>query len=370
MANQTTILLCCGELSGDQHASVLIREIRRRLPQARILALGGDQCLEAGAEVLFHINNYSVLGFSGVITGLGKFMRLERRLKKILREGVDLFIPVDYPGLNLRLAAAAEAMGIPVLYYISPQVWAWGQGRLDKIKRVVDRMAVILPFEEEIYRQRGIPVEYVGHPFVVDHRLPPPEPEPRRTGVGLLPGSRIQEVRRILPALLEAAVYIDRKRPGEQFVIGRNPAVPRPVYQREIERSGLEVGIDDDAVGVMGRSRALLVASGTATLQAALLETPLVIVYRVSPLNYFLARRLVQVDTIGLVNIILGEKLCAEFIQDDARPERIGEEALALIESGARREGMIERFKTLKTMLAGGGGCRRVAEIAEELLRK
>jgi lipid-A-disaccharide synthase len=370
MANQPSILLCCGELSGDQHASVLIREIRHRWPQARILALGGDQCLEAGAEVLFHINNYSVLGFSGVITGLGKFIRLEHRLKKILRQGIDLFIPVDYPGLNLRLAAAARGMGIPVLYYISPQVWAWGQGRLAKIKRVVDRMAVILPFEEEIYRQRGIPVEYVGHPFVVDHQLPPLITESSRTGIGLLPGSRMQEVRRILPALLQAAGYVARKRPDEKFVIGRNPAVPRQVYQREIERSGLAVGIDDDAVGVMGRSRALMVASGTATLQAALLETPLLIVYRVSALNYFLARRLVQVDTIGLVNIILGEKLCAEFIQANTRPARIGEEALALLAPGDRREGMIEKFKILKTMLAGGGGCRRVAEMAEELLTK
>jgi len=286
-----------------------------------------------------------------------------------LKGGVDLFIPVDYPGLNLRLAAAARKMGIPVLYYISPQIWAWGQGRLDKIKRVVDRMALILPFEEEIYRRRGILAEYVGHPFVVDHPLPPPEPEASRSGVGLLPGSRIQEINRILPVLLEAAAYIARKRPEEQFVIGRNPAVPRSLYECEIERSGLEVSIDDDAVGVMGRSQALLVASGTATLQAALLETPLLIVYRVSPLNYFLARRLVKVDCIGLVNIILGEKLCAEFIQDDTRPEQIGEEALALLQPGERRVRMIEKFRTLKSRLSGGGGCRRVAEIAEELLK-
>jgi lipid-A-disaccharide synthase len=338
------------------------------MPQARILALGGDRCAQAGAELLFHINNYAVLGFSGVITGLGKFMKLERQLKRVIGSGIDLFIPVDYPGLNLRLAAAARKRGVPVLYYISPQVWAWGGGRLEKIKQVVDRMAVILPFEEEIYRRRGIAVEYVGHPFVVDHQLPEPVPESSRSGVGLLPGSRIQEVRRILPTLLAAAGQIAAQRPGEQFVIGRNPAVPMAVYQNEIARGGLPVDIDDEAIGVMGHCRALLVASGTATLQAALMETPLLIVYRVSPLNYFLARRLVQVETIGLVNIILGEKLCAEFIQDGAHPGKIAREALELLEPGNQRRGMVEKFKTLKSMLAGGGGCRRVAEMAEELL--
>jgi lipid-A-disaccharide synthase len=370
MSNRPTILLCCGELSGDQHASVLIEELRRRLPRARILAMGGDRCARAGAELLFHIKDYSVLGFSGVITGLGKFLRLERRLIRVLKRGVDLFIPVDYPGLNLRLAGAAGKLGIPVLYYISPQIWAWGEGRLEKIQRVVDRMAVILPFEEEIYRRRGIPAEYVGHPFVVDRPLPPPEPEASRTGIGLLPGSRIQEVRRILPVLLAAAAYIVRERPDEPLVIGRNPAVPGSLYRHEIERSGLEVEVDDNAVGVMARSRVLLVASGTATLQAALLETPLLIIYRVSPLNYFLARRLVKLDCIGLVNIVLGEKLCAEFIQSDARPERVAEKALSLLQPGRERMGMIGKFRTLRSLLAGGEGCRRVAEMAEELISR
>jgi lipid-A-disaccharide synthase len=291
-------------------------------------------------------------------------------LKRILRTGVDLFVPVDYPGLNLRLAAYARAGGIPVLYFISPQIWAWGRDRIHKIGRSVDRMAVILPFEEEIYRREGIPVEYVGHPFIVDHELPPPLPNSERNGIGLLPGSRPQEVRRILPLLLASARYIAGRRKGSRFVIGRNPSVPLDIYRRALAPFDLDIRIDDDALEVMQRSRLLLVASGTATLQGALLGTPLVIVYRVSAFNYLLARRLVTIPNIGLVNIILGRTVCPEFIQNEAKPERIGGAALEIIEDAAVSESMLDRFRELKQILSGGGGCRRVAEIAQELIAK
>ena len=189
-----TILVTCGETSGDLHAANLVEELLKRFPGARILAFGGRRVEQAGAELLYHIDDYAaVIGFSGVLLNLPRLARLERGLKRALEE-VDLFIPVDYPGLNLRLAARAKQLGVPVLYYISPQVWAWGQGRVKKMAELVDYMAVILPFEEEIYREHGIPVEYVGHPFVEDHELPPPKEQMGRIGVGLLPGSRSSEV--------------------------------------------------------------------------------------------------------------------------------------------------------------------------------
>jgi lipid-A-disaccharide synthase len=373
MRTNPTILLCTGEMSGDIHAAHLVRHIRDILPDARILAMGGDRCREAGAELLFHYRDYAVLGFSGVLANLAKFLRLERSLKARMKDGVDLFIPVDYPGLNLRLARYARSRGVPVLYYISPQIWAWGAGRLEKMARSVDRMAVILPFEEDLYRRRGIPVEFVGHPFLVDHELPDPLPAGERDGVGLLPGSRVQEVSRVLPVLLKTARLVREKSGdggGARFAIGRSREVPESLYRSIVASAGegIDVTIDDDAVGVMRRSRLLLVASGTATLQGALMRTPLVIVYKVSALNYLVARRLVKIPNIGLVNVILGGEVCPEFVQGDAAPERVAPAALELLDGAGPRETMLTRFDELRRMLSGGGGCARVAEMAVELL--
>lgn len=340
------------------------------IPGARVLALGGDHCADAGAELLHHYRDYAVLGFTGVLANLPRFFRLERSLKETLKNGVDLFIPVDYPGLNLRLASHAHMLGVPVLYYIGPQVWAWGAGRVDKMARSVDWMAVILPFEVDLYQRRGIPVEFVGHPFVVDHELPEPLPAGERDGVGLLPGSRVQEVQRILPVLLKTANRLSEFHTDLRFTIGRSPVVPERLYRSIIEDVGVPADVDtaDDALAVMRRSRLLLVASGTATLQSALMETPLLIVYKASALNYLLGRRLVTIPNIGLVNVVLGETVCPEFIQGDAVPEHIGQAAIELLEHDAKREDMVGRFRDLRAMLAGGGGCARVAEMAAELL--
>jgi lipid-A-disaccharide synthase len=355
-------------LSGDLHAARLVRRIRERLPDARILAFAGDRCRDAGAELLFHYNDYDVLGITGVIAGLPRFLALERSLKAYLDNGVDLFIPVDYPGLNLRLAARARENGVPVLYYISPQVWAWGRGRMEKIARSVDRMAVILPFEEKLYRERGIDAEFVGHPFVVDHELPEPLPQDEREGIALLPGSRRQEVKRILPALAASAKRMGARDAGLRFSVARSSSIPGSLYHGILARAGLDARLEDDAVDVMRRSRLLLVASGTATLQGALMKTPLVIVYKASAMNYFLGRRLIKIPHIGLVNVILGEEVCQELIQSDAVAERIVPAATELLQDGRRRREMLGRFERLRETLSGGRGCDRVAEIALELL--
>lgn len=369
MKKSPTILVSCGETSGDLHAAYLVAELRRRIPGATILALGGDRVERAGAELLHRIDDYSIVGFSGVLANLPRFIRLERDMKRALAADVDLFIPVDYPGLNLRLATHARRVGVPVLYYISPQVWAWGAGRVDQMAKSVDYMAVILPFEAQIYRERGIPTEFVGHPFVEDHALPEPLGQGDRSGIGLLPGSRPQEVRRILPILLETAERIRAERPQEAFAIGVSPTVPVGVYEEIVSRHRVQVSLARDTEDVMASSRLLLVASGTATLQSALFGTPLIIVYRVSMLNYLIARRLIKVDQIGLVNIILGEAVCPEFVQTNARPKSIAESALDLLENSALRESMVSKFGTLRAMLRGAGGCRRVAEISQQLIQ-
>jgi len=368
MKRAPKILITCGEESGDLHASRLAAEIRKTIPGASILALGGDHLARAGAEILHHVGDYAIMGFSGVIANFHRFASLERRLKKVLDDGVDLFIPVDYPGLNLRLATHARKSGVPVLYYIGPQIWAWGERRVHKLAKCVNRMAVILPFEQPIYEHHGIPAEFVGHPFVEDHSLPEPRSQDERSGVGLLPGSRVQEVQRILPILLRAATLIKATNPNKRFIIGRSMSVPVSTYQEIISRSGLDVDLVDDTIALMQNAELLLVASGTATLQSALLETPLIIVYRVSLLNYLIARRLVKIKNVGLVNILLEEEVCPEFIQRAATPERIAEEAGRILGSDGAREDMVGRFKELRERLTGGGGSRRVAEMSLQLI--
>jgi lipid-A-disaccharide synthase len=363
MSTTRTIVLVCGETSGDMHAATLVQRLCERIDGVRILAMGGERCREAGADVRFDYHDYAILGFTGVLANLFRLWKLERGLKRLI-DGADLFVAVDYPGLNLRLAAYAKRRGVPVLYYISPQVWAWGAGRVDKMKKTVDRLAVILPFEEAWFRERGMDVEYVGHPFVVDHPLPPPPAEEAREGIGVLPGSRVQEVERILPAMLEAA-----GRTGARPVrVARSANVSPGMYDRILQRTGVSAEMDDDPVAVMGGSRVALVASGTATLQTALMGTPLVVVYRINALNYLLARRLITIDSIGLVNVALGERVAPELIQGDATPERIAEEAGRLLADERLRRGMRERFVGLRERLGGGEGCRRVADIAAELL--
>ncbi len=370
MRKPPTILISCGEASGDMHAASVVTELLEKFPGARILAFGGERLAGAGATILYRIEDYAIIGFSGVVTKFPRLVKLERGLKKILDDGVDLFVPVDYPGLNIRLATHAKKSGIPVLYYISPQVWAWGIERVRKLARAVDRMAVILPFEESFFRSHGIQAEFVGHPLVEDHVLPEPRPQSGRTGVGLLPGSRTSEVRRILPILLAAAAEIQRRDANARFFVGRSPFVPRRIYEKIVSRHSVSVDVEERTPDIMAKSQLLLVASGTATLEGALFETPLVVVYRMSMVNYFIARRLVKIENIGLVNIILGEEVCPEFIQSDALPKPIAAAALEILADGRRRQDMVMKFKGLRKMLAGKGGCRRVAGISEELLNR
>ena len=359
------IVLCAGELSGDMHAAHVVAQLARR-GAPNVVGMGGAHCAAAGMDVRFHHRDYAVIGFTGVLAGLPKFYRLERAMKSLI-DRASLFIAVDYPGLNLRLCEHAKRRGVPVLYYIAPQVWAWGAGRVERMKRCVDRVAVVLPFEREIYARAGIPVEFVGHPFVVDHELPAPRPDSEREWVALLPGSREGEVRHMLPLLIESAKRLRTLRSGSRFVIAKSPVVADALYRSALARASLDARLEDDAVEALSRARVAMVASGTATLQAALLETPLAIVYRTSPLNYALARRLVTIAHVGLVNVLLGEEVAPEFVQGRARPDAIASAAADLLDDSPRRAAMLERFRELRARLGGGTGAVRVADMAVEL---
>ncbi|HKW15521.1 MAG TPA: lipid-A-disaccharide synthase [Candidatus Krumholzibacteria bacterium] len=367
MASPPRIVLCAGELSGDMHAAHVVSALFEALPGAHITGMAGALCAGAGMDVRFQYRDYAVIGFTGILSSLPRFHRLERSLRTLI-DDADLFIAVDYPGLNLRLCEYAHARGKRVLYYIAPQVWAWGAGRVQRMRRIVDRVAVVLPFETKIYRDAGIDCEFVGHPFITDHDLPAPLPEAQRDGIALLPGSRPGEVASLLPLFLNAARRLRERHPGLRVAIGRSPVVSPSLYDEQVARSGLDLTLGDGSVGALSRARVALVASGTATLESALLETPLVIAYRTGRLNYALARRLVRIPDVGLVNVLLGERVAPELVQNDATPEALANALESMLTDGARRDEMRRRFRGLRDELARGAGSTRVAQMAGELL--
>jgi lipid-A-disaccharide synthase len=349
------------------HAAHVVAALFRHLPGAHVTGMAGAHCAAAGMDVRFQYRDYAVIGFTGILASLPRFYRLERSLRALI-DDADLFIAVDYPGLNLRLCEHAHARGKRVLYYIGPQVWAWGAGRVQRMRRFVDRVAVVLPFETRIYRDAGIDCEFVGHPFITDHELPAPLPEAQRVGLALLPGSRAGEVASLLPLFLDMTKRLRERHPGLRVTVGRSPVVDPALYDEHVRRAGIDVSMGDGAAPVLSRARAALVASGTATLEAALLETPLVIAYRTGRLNYALAKRLVRIPDVGLVNVLLGERVAPELVQNGATPEALAAAVDGILSDDARREEMRRRFRALRDELARGEGSDRVAAMAGELL--
>jgi lipid-A-disaccharide synthase len=294
------------------------------------------------------------------------------------RERPDLVILIDFPDFNFRLGRAAKALGLKVLYYVCPQVWAWRRGRARAMARFVDRLAVTFPFEPEFLQEIApeLRVTFVGHPLLDDPALLEPEEEellvpPEAEVVGLLPGSRHSEVRRILPVLLRAAGIMHRRRPGLHFVVPMAPGLRSEDLAPYLSLAppGLSV-VPGRATAVMARAQVLLVASGTATLQAALVGTPMVVVYKTGRLNYLLARALIRVEHIAMPNLIAGRRLVPELIQGSATPAAVAEAGLALLEDGPARQEMLEGLALVRERMGGPGASGRVAEIAVELMEE
>ncbi|HEY5133269.1 MAG TPA: lipid-A-disaccharide synthase [Candidatus Krumholzibacteriaceae bacterium] len=363
-----TFLVTCGETSGEQHAARLVRELKALDPSCRVLALGGEALEAAGAEIIFALERYAVMGFAEVIAKLPRFVALERSLRRLLAGGgIDLFIPVDYPGLNLRLASHAKAAGVRVLYFISPQVWAWGAWRVRRMKRSVDLMAVILPFETDLYRRSGIPVVFSGHPMLEEIETPPrpkeaPGPEAPFT-VLLFPGSRRQEFDRMFPVLCEAARRIRERFPKAAFSAGLAPLIPDDAARvpRDMEAF---VRTTRNGVGGLSAASLVLAASGTVTLQCALSGTPMVVSYRTSAVSYAIGKSLVKIPWIAMPNVLGRRRIVPELIQSDATPERIANEAVSILGDPARYRTMSADLISLRSLLEGPGGVNRIAAIA------
>jgi lipid-A-disaccharide synthase len=366
------LLISCGEASGDLYAGALTRELRRLDPAISVSGLGGP-CLAAAGGVL--IDDYRDLAVTGLTEWIGKLPRYLTAMKRLVAfaqaERPDALVVIDFPDFNFRLARRVKRLGIPVVYYISPQIWAWRPRRLDTMRQIADRVLVIFPFEEDLYRKGGVPVEFVGHPLV-DLTAPSAPRAAFLTARGLsgsaptvaiLPGSRPNEVDRILPDLAAAAVLIRAAVPDAQFVVARAPHLDDRLFAplRAVDVLPLAI-VEGDTDAVLASADVALTASGTATVQAALHDTPMVIVYRLSPMTYRIGRRMVTLDTIGMVNLIAGEKIVPEFVQDDFTPDAVSREAVTMLTDRDRAAKIRAGLAHVRERLGGSGASKRAAE--------
>lgn len=387
------IYIIAGEASGDLHGGNLVRELFKMSNEWRVAsgesdpstasvaeggtdsplathhspllirAWGGDRMAAAGAEVVKHYRDLAFMGFTQVLLNLRTIIRnLEACKRDIVDFRPDALVLIDYPGFNLRIAEWAHGKGIPVHYYISPQVWAWKEGRVRTIRKVVDHMYVILPFEKDWYAQRGMTVEFVGHPLLdaVEQEgkqsmqaLPS---EDGRPVVALLPGSRIQEISRMLPVMVNLA----RRCPDYHFVVAAAPSVPAATYAQAIGDAPVTL-VQGRTYDVLRKARAALVTSGTATLETALFGVPLVVCYKASAINVWLAKRLVNIRFISLVNLIMDREVVKELIQSDLNVERLEQELHQLVGDTLERSRITAELGELRTKLGGPGASRKVA---------
>ncbi len=372
------VMIIAGETSGDNHGARLVREMSAKSPDLTFCGIGGQKMKEAGVDILVEAGRLSVVGITEVFSRLPVVISEAFRVKKeMLRHRPDLLILIDFPDFNLHMAKFAKKNSVPVLYYISPQLWAWRRGRIRKIRRFVDHMAVILPFEEDFYRTHEIAATFVGHPLL-DHyaqeagELKSPADEERIT-VGLLPGSRYIEIRRNLPVMLAAANRLGNQIRGIGFVVSMAPGIDRQWLEDFVRpyRDILDIELKPGAIEEVLKVCTLVVAaSGTVTLEAAIFGVPMVIMYQISPISYMLGRMLVNVDHIGLANIIAGERVVPELIQKEANPASIARTVSHLLSDPDVLDVLRRRLLSVRAMLGPEGASEKTADIALSMIRQ
>ncbi|HTP66817.1 MAG TPA: lipid-A-disaccharide synthase [Geobacteraceae bacterium] len=365
-------MIVAGEASGDLHGAALVNETRKLDPGLYFFGIGGPRMREAGVETLVDASQMAVVGLVEVITHFGIISHAYLTLKKIINsEPPDLLILIDYPDFNLRIAKLAKRAGVRVLYYISPQVWAWRVGRVKKIGRVVDRMAVVFPFEVPYYEREGVPVTFVGHPLVDSAHPSMSRAEaqaifgldPARKTVGLFPGSRIHEINRLLPVICKSAEILKKRFPGLQFILPLASSLAMADIAPYLNPALDVKVVEGRGYDVMQVCDAIITVSGTVTLEIALMGVPMVIIYRVSPLTYQVGKRLIRVEHIGICNIVVGERVVPELIQYDAKPAKIAAEIEHILTDPQYSAAIMEKLQGVRERLGNAGCSRRVAEL-------
>ena len=371
-------MIVAGEASGDMHGADLVKAMSRIDPALHFYGIGGKRLKEAGVELMADSADMAVVGLTEVFFKLKFILKVMGQLKKSLKETKpDLVILIDYPDFNLALAKRAKKHGRRVFYYISPQVWAWRKGRIGKIRKFVDRMAVILPFEYHLYAEAGVNVTFVGHPLLdaVKTKYSPEEAQRKfglrggETTVGILPGSRPSEVVKLLPEMLKAAEIIQEKLPSVQFILPVADTLEMEFVSRITRQCPVELKlVCHDTYDAVSSADIVMVASGTATLETALLGIPMVIVYKVSAFTYLIGKTFVKVDNIGLVNIIAGKTIVPELIQEEANPERIAAGIMYILADEARISDIKEELSKIRGKLGNPGAAERAARLAYEMI--
>jgi len=372
---QKCVMIIAGEASGDRHGANLVKAMQTRDPGLFFCGIGGGFLRDAGVRIVVDASELSVVGITEVLSkgiSILKGISLAKQLLKSLKP--DLLVLIDFPDFNLHIAKKAKKLGVPVLYYISPQIWAWREGRVKTIKERVDQMAVILPFEEAFYQKHGVQVTYVGHPLLDGKGDFPPADRSSPSDdvvIGILPGSRDKEVIRNLPVMLAAAANIHNNTDNARFLVSRAPTVEVELMDRMISEwgGGIDFEVVTDPVSeIFKRCRLVIAVSGTVTLEAAISETPAVIIYKVSPVSYWLGRALIKIQNIGLVNLIAGKTVVPELVQKDASPDKISGEVLAMLNDHERMAEIRSGLKAARALLGGEGASDRVAGIAMDML--
>lgn len=373
-------MLVAGEVSGDLHGAHLVEAIHKSAPEIQFFGVGGEHLKERGMKLLQHVHSLSVVGISEAFQKLKTALKTLQELKEAMeRERPDLLILIDYPEFNLRLAKIARQKNIPVLYYISPQIWAWRPGRVKTIARCVKKMVVFFSFELPLYQTAGVDVEWIGHPLldIVRTSLPREEAleqfgiDPEQKTVALLPGSRLEEVIRLLPPMLTAAAYLQLEIPKLQFILPLAPGLSGLDLYPLLRDTFVPITVvNGHTYDVMALSDVIITASGTATLEAAILGKPMVIVYKVSRLTYWVGRALIRVKHIGLVNLIAGREIAKELIQDEVEPKKIAKEALRLLRDPVLYAQTVEALAEVRKTLGEPGAVDRAARIVLSLLQE
>ena len=373
------ILISAGEASGDIHAAAVTAALKQIDSSVEVFGMGGDALRAAGGEVLFDIKDHGVMGFVEVIKKLPDLFKLRSDFARVMDERQpDCLVVVDYPGFNMKLAKVAHDKGIPVVSYIAPSAWAWNKGRAKNVAKIVDKVACIFPFEYDVYKEAGAPVEFVGHPLL-DIVKPAWERTEAEAWVGkqpghplvlLMPGSRLMEIEKMLPTLLAGAKLLKKQLPEVQFAMPRAGTIPLELLQSKIKASGLDIKITEGHnYDLFSVADLALATSGTVTLEAALCGLPSIIVYRTSALNAFIARRVINIPNIGLPNIVAGRQILPELLQEEFTPANVAKTAVELL-APERRPQLEADLAFMKARLGEPGAVKRVAQlilrIAEE----